>query len=72
MNKKGISIALISETSKAAIYGFQKFESDRSAILVSNGVEAKHLISLGETVAVQVGDFEKMTWGRGPKNVHVS
>ena len=45
------------ETSKAAIYSFQKFEFGRSAILVHNGVEAKHLISLGETVAVQVGDY---------------
>ena len=68
MNKNGIDIALISETSRAAVHGFQKFESGRAAILVRYGIEAKHLVSLGETVVVQIGNLKIMSTYWGPND----
>jgi len=68
MNRNEINIALISEMRRAAVHGFQKFESGQAAILVHYGIEAKHLVSLGETFAVQIGDLDIMSTYWGPNN----
>jgi len=46
----------MSEVTRAPVHGYQRFDSGRAAILVKYGIECKALHSVGETVAVQIGD----------------
>ena len=57
INKMNIDIALISEVGKTPIHGFHKYESGRTAILIRFGIESKHLLSVGETIVIRVGEL---------------
>ena len=56
MNRNEIDVTLLSEVSRAPVHGYQRFDAGRAAILVRYGIECKLLLSVGETVAVKIGD----------------
>jgi len=68
INRRGINVALISEPSKAPIYGFQRFESGCAAILVKHGIEVRLLMLIGETVEIQIGTLNVVSTYWGPND----